>query len=429
VAADARHARGHSTGSQTLRYRPPQRSFTVSQQEFPAPDPLGPRGGDIIEPDCCPELAAAFRAGEAVILRRCEDVVPRLLPHADRLTHDQVRDSLPDLLRHIADALESRQSRVSTGLKEVAPEHAATRFQQRFDVDELVAEYRILRQIILEEVHRALGRDLHLPELIALDVATGFSIQEGVATFVDHEKQEVHGSLAAESRYLSFLAHDLRNNLNACTLTLELLRQRMLESPQFRDDAQDMESLQRSIAHTIEGMDRLLQAERLRRRAAQFHATPVHLSQVAGTIAHQLTPHAEQKGLLLEVSIPADAVVHSDGELIALVLQNLVGNAIKYSARGTVRVAAAACGEQGAWALSVSDEGPGIAPEHRGRLFEAYVRGETHGQTGVGLGLAIAFQAARLLGATLALESTAGVGSTFRLTIPSHEPRPPALEG
>ena len=89
---------------------------------------------------------------------------------------------------------------------------------------------------------------------------------------------------------------------------------------------------------------------------------------------------------------------------------------------------AAACGEQGAWALSVSDEGPGIAPEHRGRLFEAYVRGETHGQAGVGLGLAIAFQAARLLGATLALESTAGVGSTFRLTIPSLESKPPALQ-
>ena len=315
-------------------------------RSLPAPDPLGP-GSEIIEADCCPELAAAFRAGESVILRRCEDVVPRLLPHADRLSLDQVRDSLPDLLRHIASALESRQSRVSAGLKEVAPVHAATRFQQRFDVDELVAEYRILRQIILEEVHRSLGRDLRLPELIALDVATGYSIQEAVATFVDHEKQEVQGSLAAESRYLSFLAHDLRNNLNACTLTLELLRQRMLEAPQFKEDAQDMEALQRSIAHTIEGMDRLLQAERLRRRAAQLHAAAVPLAQVAGTIAHQLATRAGEKGLALEVSIPADAVVHSDGELIALVLQNLIGNAIKYSAKGAVRVCAAACGEQG----------------------------------------------------------------------------------
>jgi K+-sensing histidine kinase KdpD len=68
--------------------------------------------------------------------------------------------------------------------------------------------------------------------------------------------------------------------------------------------------------------------------------------------------------------------------------------------------------------LWVSDEGPGIAPEVTQRIFEAFQRGEVHGQSGVGLGLAIAAQAAKLLEATLTVESRVGAGSTFRLALP-----------
>ena len=308
----------------------------MSQQEFPAPDPLGPRGGRQhhragLLPGACGGVPGRGGGDPAAVPGRR----PRLLPHADQLTLDQVRDSLPDLLRHIADALESRQSRVSPGLKEVAPVHAATRFQQRFDVDELVAEYRILRQIILEEVHRALGRDLRLPELIALDVATGFSIQEGVATFVEHEKQEVQGSLAAESRYLSFLAHDLRNNLNACTLTLELLAaadarvagvQGGLRRTWSRCSGR---SPTRSRGWT--GCSRPSGCGAARRSFTRRRCASRRSPARSRTSSRA---HAEQKGLSLDVAVPPDAVVHSDAELIALVLQNLVGNAIKYSTTG-----------------------------------------------------------------------------------------------
>ena len=75
-------------------------------------------------------------------------------------------------------------------------------------------------------------------------------------------------------------------------------------------------------------------------------------------------------------------------------------------------------GAPAAWELSVTDHGPGIAPQHRQRLFDAFARGETHGQPGVGLGLAIAAQAAKLLGGRLTFESEVGAGSTFRVLIP-----------
>jgi signal transduction histidine kinase len=120
------------------------------------------------------------------------------------------------------------------------------------------------------------------------------------------------------------------------------------------------------------------------------------------------------------VDVPADAVMTGDGELVRLVLQNLIANAVKYSSRGTVRARAEQQenGRKGGWMLSVSDEGPGIAPDHLTHIFEAFRRGEMHGQQGVGLGLAIASRAAKLLNAELTVESKLGVGSTFRLALP-----------
>ena len=76
----------------------------------------------------------------------------------------------------------------------------------------------------------------------------------------------------------------------------------------------------------------------------------------------------------------------------------------------------------GAWqVLTVSDEGPGIAPKNLKAIFEAFRRGHTHGEDGVGLGLAVASQAAKRLGAELTVASKVGEGSTFRLALPEEE--------
>jgi signal transduction histidine kinase len=72
--------------------------------------------------------------------------------------------------------------------------------------------------------------------------------------------------------------------------------------------------------------------------------------------------------------------------------------------------------------LSVTDQGPGIPEENRAKLFDAFERGDMFGQPGVGLGLAIAMHATRLLGGQLKVESTLGSGSTFRLILPNCNP-------
>jgi signal transduction histidine kinase len=110
--------------------------------------------------------------------------------------------------------------------------------------------------------------------------------------------------------------------------------------------------------------------------------------------------------------------VRSDRELLLTVLQNLVGNAIKYSREGEVRVAVRHGANGAGTTISVSDQGPGIDPGQLERLFAPFVRGQAHGQDGVGLGLFIARQAAEILGGSLRAESKVGQGTTFHLQLP-----------
>ena len=378
-----------------------------------------------------PKIAAALKARKGTVLRRWEQEVRKLLPQADELTLGQLRDHLPQILDQSVETLAACHEEPLNELVEMTRSHATIRFHQQFNVQELIVEYRLLRRILIEEINRGLGGKLSVGQVVVLNMAVDTALQHGVMSFIQHQKEQLRSAGEVQSRYLSYLSHDLRNNLNGCTLMLEVLRQRLEGLEGFADDVSDIATIQRSVAETIAGMDRILQAERLRKAAVRPHVAAVDLNALAHDVARQAARSAEHKGLNLVVDVPPGAAVDSDRELITLVLQNLLGNAVKYSASGTVAVRArpwleAETGEQRGWELSVSDQGPGISAQHRQRLFDAFSRGETHGQPGVGLGLAIAAHAARLLGGQLAFESEVGVGSTFRATVPNLRSDDPA---
>ena len=371
-----------------------------------------------------PKIAAALRTRKGRVLRRWEAAVRKLLPHADSLTLAQLRDHLPQILDQTVDALAACHSSPLNELVEMTRSHGTMRFHQQFNVQELIVEYRVLRRILIEEINRGLGGRMKVGQVIVLNMGIDTALQHGMMAFINHQKEQLRAAGEVQSRYLSYLSHDLRNNLNGCTLMLEVLRQRLEGLKGFADDVQDIASVQRSVAETIAGMDRILQAERLRREAVRPRASTVDLYAVAGDVARQASRQAEHKGVKVRVDVPQAATVQSDRELITLVLQNLIGNAVKYSERGTVTVTAAKRDDPvwDGWQISVSDEGPGIPQHYRERMFEAFARGETHGQPGVGLGLAIASQAAKLLGGRLSFESEVGKGSTFHFSLPAMRP-------
>jgi signal transduction histidine kinase len=258
-------------------------------------------------------------------------------------------------------------------------------------------------------------------ESVALNQAVGMVMQEGIVAFVGLKDEKLRRAAEAEAKYLSFLSHDLRNNLNSAMLTMNLLRGKLQALPEFREDVEAITAAQRSIRETISGMERLLHAERARKVTSAPQPAPVRLRELLSELVTAFLPQAREKQQQLTSAVPDDAVVVSDKELIKLVLQNLLGNALKYGGdTGEVRIDARANADERwpGWTLSVSDQGPGIAAEDRHRLFDAFVRGETHGREGVGLGLAIADQAAKALGGRLSVQSEPGKGATFSLTLP-----------
>jgi signal transduction histidine kinase len=204
-------------------------------------------------------------------------------------------------------------------------------------------------------------------------------------------------------------------------MSLKMLEEDLRDAGGFEVVKDSVARAQRSILDTVAGMRQMLEHERLR-KVGVLKLSPVDLRAIATSATEQFSQEAAAKGTKLAVEIPPGTVLQTDGQLLSLILQNLVGNGVKYSNGGTVRVGLSA--EAPPWppALCVSDDGPGIAPDQIGHIFNLFTRGEAHGQQGLGLGLAIASQAAKLLGAGLTVESQLGIGSTFHLAMPTNRP-------
>lgn len=367
---------------------------------------------DVLEARPFRDLARAVRSQTDGIVTEWVGMVREVLPAADGLTLAEVRDHLPQILAKLSDALESAASAQTRELINHTGLHGAIRFQEGYNIEELLIEYRLLRRVIIEQVEAALGRRTTTTEDVALSMGIDTVLHEGVAAFVRDQNELLQAATRTEAKYLSFLSHDLRSHLNGISLTMEIIKRRLQSEASFAEEVADIQSLQNSVRSTVEGMERLLQAERLRRQNLTPKVGPINLHRLASDVAREFSHPAERKGIKLTIDIPPDLVIQSDEEWVRIVLQNLVSNAIKYSTKGTVRIETDGCDT-----IAVADEGPGIAPEAMDRIFAEFTRGDTHGQDGVGLGLAIASQAARLLGGQLTVQSTLGRGTTFCLAL------------
>jgi signal transduction histidine kinase len=377
------------------------------------------RSMDVLKYEPFPELAAALRAQREAIVTRWLAAVEETLPQAHPLTLTQLRNELPATLDQMAVALEATDPKATKDLMEVALSHGETRFDQSYNLAELMIEYSLLRPILIEEISRELNRIISIEEITALNLGIDVAARRGVTSFVNQQKAELQSLAEAQTKYLSFLSHDLRGGLNGVLLMLEVLRRDLMNEPKYKESLDDLETMRRSILETVGTMDRFLHAERFRKGKVQVHLGPVKLHDLISSLFQQFSYTAGEKDLRLEMDVPPEAELNSDQQLINLILQNLIGNAIKYSKRGTVSVKV----EDGdRWRISVQDQGPGIATEKLSTLFQTFTRGDTHGQAGSGLGLSIARQAADLLRARLWAESQPGLGSTFFLELPKNPP-------
>jgi signal transduction histidine kinase len=362
-------------------------------------------------------VAEIIRSGADEITHEWDAAVRQAMPQMRHLTFDELKDSAPQILMAIADALASDDPEVIRDLVSRAPSQGLSRFRLNFDVAEVMQEDRLLRAIIVSYVETELTRQMDAPEYAALHAAVDVMLQRSVIALVDQQKSQLRAAAERELKYLSFLSHDLNNHLYGVTLSLHELGCQLRKATGFDGAAESLVRAQNSIHTTVKGMRRLLDHEMLRKSGEEPKFLPVDLQSLVTKVAEQFSQEAYAKGVGLAVEVRPGTVVASDGELLSLVLQNLIGNGVKYSSGGTVRIGSDGAAEGGRPVIWVSDQGPGIAPEKIGHIFEAFKRGEVHGQRGVGLGLSIASQAAKHLGAELTVDSELGIGSTFRLKL------------
>jgi signal transduction histidine kinase len=377
---------------------------------------------DVLMKRSFPELAAAVRAALRPVVDRWVEAVRRSLPPADELTFAQVRDDLPVVLEQMARALEARRPGPTEKLIEITPKHGEVRFHQSFNVDQLIAEYQLLRPLLIEQVTAVLGRPLEPEEAMALHAGLDLIVRRSTTAFVEHQTSQLSAATEAQSKYLSFLSHDLRGGLNGVFLMVEVLRRELAKEPRFAESLEDMEMMRRSIFETIGTMDRFLHAERFRKGKVQVKPGTVDLGQLIAEVSTQFAYQARDRKLNLEVDRNESCRAVTDRELVSMILQNLLSNALKYTTKGTVRISARPAKAGGGCLLAVADEGMGIAKDRLGEMFAPFARGDTQGQPGVGLGLSIARQASDLLGAELWAESEQGKGSTFYLQLPKEPP-------
>jgi signal transduction histidine kinase len=371
---------------------------------------------DLLKYRSFPEIGAAVRARATAVVEHWLQIARDNVPAAGGLTPDELRDHLGITLESIAQTLESDQPMTLSELMSKATIHGDVRFDQQYNLAELLTEYALIRPILIDQVSEHLARPMKPTEIVALNLAIDVAVKQGVLAFTDHHKNKLQKTAEARAKYLSFLSHDLRGGLNGTLLMIEVLRRELQGHEQFAESVQDLESMRRSILDTVGTMDRFLHAEKLRNGKVVPKVTEVNLTHLVRDVVSQLSWVARDKGVTIDTNTDGDGVVKTDRELLMLIVQNLVSNAVKYC-RGKVTVTIDRT--NGNARVSVVDNGPGIAPDFLAKVFAPYARGDTHGEQGTGLGLFIARQSADLLGVKLTATSTLGSGSTFTLEIPS----------
>jgi signal transduction histidine kinase/ActR/RegA family two-component response regulator len=219
----------------------------------------------------------------------------------------------------------------------------------------------------------------------------------------------------AKTRFLASASHDLRQPMHTLTLFSAALTMRPLDE-RTRHIAQQMNTALQALSTQL---DALLDVSKLDAGVVAVKPAAFPLAQLLRRVADELEPLARRKGLQLVLgALPAEDVF-TDPVLLERVLRNLLDNALKYTAQGSVRLEA--CSAASALELRIIDTGPGIPAHERERVFEEFYQlgnPERDRSQGLGLGLSIVRRLSDLLRLELAMSSALGRGTEFRLRIP-----------
>ncbi|CAN5271505.1 MASE1 domain-containing protein [soil metagenome] len=256
----------------------------------------------------------------------------------------------------------------------------------------------------------------------ALPVSTGMSERRRLIgrlerrTRLAHEaRRQAERADAAKSRFLALMSHEMRTPLNSVTGYAEVLMRRTGMDPVA---IAHLGHIQRSGDALLTLVEDVLEVSRGDDTLA---LAPLSLAEVIDATVGPSRIAAEDKGLPLDIEVRPDALapVIGDGRRLRQALHHLIGNAVKFTDRGGIRVLADRIGDE--VLIAVTDSGCGLDDSQAAQLFQPFVQGDdsiSRAHVGAGIGLTLVQRQARLLGGSVVIDSRPGDGATFTLRLP-----------
>ena len=257
-----------------------------------------------------------------------------------------------------------------------------------------------------------LGPPLFIPVIRLQMRSREFELQKIKVTTLEE-------TLVARNAFLSRVSHELKSPLQSILTTMDLLEMQAGQPV----DTQILERMRRAAGGLSAHLSDLLTLARGEAGGLTLKPEPVELSRLIDELADSAREMAKAKGLKVYVEAPDDlGVVVVDRLRLAQVVENLLTNAVKYTARGhvTLRVQPLDT-ESGLIRIAVADSGQGIETENLKTIFTTYERvgARTQDKEGYGVGLAVVQTLLDYLGGRASVESTVGIGSIFSVEVPA----------
>jgi len=263
----------------------------------------------------------------------------------------------------------------------------------------------------------AVGR-VDLPgERLYVGFVTDISERHALEASLRETAQRAEQAAAAKSTFLANMSHEIRTPMNSIIGFTELL----LQGELTRTQRSHLRTIRQSSGALLALINDILDTTRLEKDGMRLESIDFSLKALAAQIESSLRLGAQQKGLSLVTHYASDLPEYFRGDPLRLlqVLTNLVGNAIKFTERGTVMVRFLR-GEHGL-VVEVEDTGIGMSPEQVAGVFAPFTQADASISRrfgGTGLGTTISRQLVELMGGRIEVRSTEGVGSCFTIRVP-----------
>lgn len=346
----------------------------------------------------------------SLLAERRTEIIERWTQRIERehqnkeLSCGELCDHLPRIFDEVLAALRAEENPAATEAASVA--HGAQRLRVGFDLVEVIREYEILTDCILDELD-ATGRNLSTRAFRRVQGLLNAGRAQAVSAYIERRDEEI---AREHSQHVAFVAHELRGPLMAAFLSATILQRQARP-----EEDRGLSLLVRNLMSLRDLIDQVLMADRLG-GGVQLTRETFDLKALLEEVVADAGLAAERNQVELNIDAPGTLTFNGDRRLIRSAINNILGNAVKFTHEGGAITLRARLSD-GCTTIEVEDGCGGLPEGNPDELFEPNVqRGDN--RTGFGLGLAIVRQAVEAHGGRTHVRNLPGRGCVFSLELP-----------